>query len=162
MFFGRFSWPFPKSKERKDWGRQKGVTPICSDLFRFPRFLPICSDLRSSSSGSVPIWSDLLRFVPICFQNKSEQANKFKKGRGVFVARSGKDVAPYRIWKYSNPQNKAKIHRKCKKKGFVVLSVYFCPILLMDPFSYSLGSQLFPNARFFGAISRWPWSGALI
>ena len=29
------------------WGRQKGVTPIGSDLFRFLCFLPICSDLRS-------------------------------------------------------------------------------------------------------------------
>ena len=58
------------------WGRQKGVSPICSDLFRFPRFLPICSDLRSLFSGMprfVPICSDLLRFLQICFQNKSGQ-----------------------------------------------------------------------------------------
>ena len=40
------------------------------DLFRFS------SDLRSLFSGiprSVPICSDFFRFVPICFQNKSEQ-----------------------------------------------------------------------------------------
>ena len=50
------------------------------DLFRLPRFLPICSDLRSLFSGFLPISSDFLtfssdlfRFVPICFQNKSEQ-----------------------------------------------------------------------------------------
>ena len=55
------------------WGRQKGVTPICSDLFRF---LPICSDLHSLFSGIprfVPICSVFFRLVPICFQNKSEQ-----------------------------------------------------------------------------------------
>ena len=46
------------------------------DLFRFPRFLPICSDLRSLFSGIprfVPICSVFFRFVPICFQNKPEQ-----------------------------------------------------------------------------------------
>ena len=58
------------------WGHQKAVTPVCSDLFRFPRFLPICSDLHSLFSGIprfVPICSDLIRFLTICFQNKSEQ-----------------------------------------------------------------------------------------
>ena len=42
-------------------GRQKGVTPICSDLRSLfsgiPRFVPICSDS--------------LRFLPISFQNNS-------------------------------------------------------------------------------------------
>ena len=49
------------------------------DLFRFPRFLPICSDLRSLFSGIlrfVPICSDLLRFLPICSDLFSEQTNK--------------------------------------------------------------------------------------
>ena len=58
------------------WGQQKGVTPICSDLFRFARFLPICSDLRSLFSGMprfLPICSDLLRFLPICSDLFSEQ-----------------------------------------------------------------------------------------
>ena len=44
------------------------------DLFRFPRFLPICSDLRSLFSGMprfVPICSDLFRFVFRANQNKS-------------------------------------------------------------------------------------------
>ena len=41
-----------QSSEPPIWGRQKGVTPICSDLFRFPRFLPICSDLRSSQTSN--------------------------------------------------------------------------------------------------------------
>ena len=53
------------------WDRQKGVSPVCPDLFRF---LPICSDLRSLFAAIprfAPISSDLLRFVPICFQNKS-------------------------------------------------------------------------------------------
>ena len=49
---------FPES-EPPIWGRQKGVTPICSGLFRFPRCLPICSNLRSLFSG-IP------RFVLIC------------------------------------------------------------------------------------------------
>ena len=71
----------PQRSEPPIWGRQKGATPICSDLFQFPRFLPICADLHSLFSGMprfVPICSDLLRFLPICsdlfserFQNKS-------------------------------------------------------------------------------------------
>ena len=40
------------------------------DLFRFPRFLPICSDLRFLFFRGCP---DLFRFAPFCFQNKSEQ-----------------------------------------------------------------------------------------
>ena len=50
--------------------------PIWPDLFRFPRFLPICSELRSMFSGIprfVPICSDLLRFLPICSDLFSEQ-----------------------------------------------------------------------------------------
>ena len=39
------------------------ISPFSSDLFRFA-FL-VC--------GNTPICSDLLRFVPMCFQNKSEQ-----------------------------------------------------------------------------------------
>ena len=55
---------------------ERGHPAICSDLFRFPRFLPICSDLRSMFSGIprfVPICSDLLRFLPICSDLFSEQ-----------------------------------------------------------------------------------------
>ena len=69
-------FPIQQTDGAPDWGRQKGITPICSDLFRFPRFLPICSNLRSLFSGIprfVPICSVFFRFVPICFQNKSEQ-----------------------------------------------------------------------------------------
>ena len=43
------------------------------NLFRFPRFLPICSDLHSLFSGIprfVPISSDLFRFVFRTNQNK--------------------------------------------------------------------------------------------
>ena len=40
------------------WGRQKGVTPICSDLFRF---LPICAP---GVRESIPVCSDLFRFAP--------------------------------------------------------------------------------------------------
>ena len=40
----------PKISLTRFLGHQKGVTPICSDLFRFPRFLPTCSDLRSLCS----------------------------------------------------------------------------------------------------------------
>ena len=63
------------------WGRQNGVTPICSDLFRFPfffRFVPICGPCFRECPDLfrfAPISSDLLEFVPICFdsdnQNKS-------------------------------------------------------------------------------------------
>ena len=64
------------------WGRQNGVTPMCSDLFDFPRFLPICSDLRSLFSGIprfVLICSDLLRFLPICSDLffRTDQGNPF-------------------------------------------------------------------------------------
>ena len=52
-------------------GRQKGHP----DLFRFPRFLPICSVLRSWFLG-IPrfllICSDFFRCLLIRFQNKSE------------------------------------------------------------------------------------------
>ena len=60
------------SSEPPIWGQQKGVTLICSDLFRFPRFLPICFRFALLVFRSTPICSALLRFVPICFQNKSE------------------------------------------------------------------------------------------
>ena len=43
------------------------------DFFRFPRFLPICSDLRSLFAGMprfVPICSDFFRFVFRTNQNK--------------------------------------------------------------------------------------------
>ena len=46
------------------WGQHKGVVPICSKLFRLPRFLSICSDLHSLFLGIprfVPIFSDLFR-----------------------------------------------------------------------------------------------------
>ena len=59
-------WALLKS-EPPSWGRQKGVTPICPNLFRFPRFLPICSDLRSLFSEIprfVPIFSVFFRFAP--------------------------------------------------------------------------------------------------
>ena len=36
------------------------------DLFRFPRFIPICAPCFWE-------YTDLLRFLPICFQNTSEQ-----------------------------------------------------------------------------------------
>ena len=69
----------PQLSEPPAWGHQKGVTPICSDL-PIPRFLPICSDLRSVFSGKprfVPIrsdffrCSDFFRFVFRTNQNKS-------------------------------------------------------------------------------------------
>ena len=51
------------ASEPPNWGGQKGVTPICSDLFRFFRFVPICAPCFREF---VPICSDLFRFVPIC------------------------------------------------------------------------------------------------
>ena len=53
------------------WGRQKGVAPICFDFPVFFRFVPI--SLFSGRLRFVPSCSDFFRFVPICFQNKSEQ-----------------------------------------------------------------------------------------
>ena len=56
------------------WGRQKGITPICSDFPVFFRFVPICAPCFREYPDLfrfVPICSDFFRFVPICFQNKS-------------------------------------------------------------------------------------------
>ena len=69
---GGFRSLFRKS-EPPVWGHHKRLTPICSDLLRFPRFLPICSDLRSLFSG-IP------RFVPICsdfFRSETDQGYSF-------------------------------------------------------------------------------------
>ena len=70
-------WIFqPEFRRSPIWCRQKGVSSICSDLFRFPRFLPICVPCFRECPDLfrfVPICSVFFRFVPICFQNKSEQ-----------------------------------------------------------------------------------------
>ena len=72
----------------------------------------------------------------------------------ILEPRIGKELAPYRIGKHSNPQNRAKIHQKyTKNRGFRVFLVYFCPILLVGTFSYSLGGQLFPEPRSLPVIS---------
>ena len=51
------------------WGHRKGVTPICSVCSDFPVFFRFAFLVF----WNTPICSDLLRFVPICFQNKSEE-----------------------------------------------------------------------------------------
>ena len=59
--------------EAPDLGSAEGDHP---DLFRFVPISPFSSDLRSLFSGVprfVPICSVFFRFVPLCFQNKSEQ-----------------------------------------------------------------------------------------
>ena len=60
------------------WGRLKGVVPICSvffDSFRFALFVsgnaPICSNLLRFISMCSDLFQNILRLVPICFQNKS-------------------------------------------------------------------------------------------
>ena len=55
------------------WGWQKGFTPICSDF-------PISSDLfrfALLAFRNAPVCSDLLRLLPICFENESKQINPF-------------------------------------------------------------------------------------
>ena len=67
-----------------DLGSAEGGHP---DLFRVPRFLPICSNLRSLFSGFVPlcselpICSDLLRFLQIV--SEQIRANPFLKCAAV-------------------------------------------------------------------------------
>ena len=69
--------------------------------------------------------------------------------------RVGKDLTLYRIGKHSNPQNRPKIRQKNTKKiGFSVCLVYFFPILLVGPFSYSIEGQVFRNKRVFTLV-RW-------
>ena len=59
---------------------------------------------------------------------------------------AGKDLAPYRIGKHSNPQNSPTIHQKYSKKyDFRYFWGYFFPILLVGAFSYSVGGQVFRN-----------------
>ena len=73
----RVSAVFGKS-EPPLWGRQKVVTPICSD---FPVFLPICSDLRSLFSGIprfVPIYFELFRLFRFVFKtNQNNLGGRF-------------------------------------------------------------------------------------
>ena len=59
----------------------------------------------------------------------------------------GKDLAPYRIGKHSNPQNRPKntSNIDLKKTRFSVFFVYFCPVLLVGAFSCSVGGQVFRN-----------------
>ena len=57
------------------WGRQKGVTPICSDFFVFFRCVPICTPCFRE-------YPDLFRFAPISsalfrFVFRTNQGNPF-------------------------------------------------------------------------------------
>ena len=76
-YFFEYFWAF--WSEPPIWGRQKGVTPIfpiCSDFPVFFQFVPICAPCFREYPDLfwfVPICPVLFRFVPICFQNKSEQ-----------------------------------------------------------------------------------------
>ena len=57
-------------------------------------------------------------------------------------------VGPYRIGNAAALKTGPKYTKntkKKKKKDFRAFSVYFCPILLVGPFSYSLGGQPFPK-----------------
>ena len=58
----------------------------------------------------------------------------------LLCLRIEKDLAPYRIGKHSNPQNRAKMLSKIQKIRFLV---YFCPLLIVEAFSYSVGGQVF-------------------
>ena len=56
-----------------DWGRQKGITLICSEFPVFFRFVPICAPCFWECPD-FPICSDLLHFVPIFVPiSKAEQ-----------------------------------------------------------------------------------------
>ena len=58
-------FPLGKGQSPRFGVSRRGSPPISSDLFRFPLFLPICSDLRSLFSGIPRFESDLFRFAPI-------------------------------------------------------------------------------------------------
>ena len=56
-------------------------------------------------------------------------------------------MAPYRIGKHRNPQNRAKIHQKTTILGiFGVFLAYFCPLLLVGALSFFVGGQVVRNA----------------
>ena len=58
--------------------------------------------------------------------------------------RVGKDLAPHRIGKHSDPQNRAKIDQKYSKNMiFGIFGVFFPPISLVGALSYSVGGQVF-------------------
>ena len=62
------------------------VTLTCSDLFRFPLFLLLCSHLRSLCSGMPP---DVFRFAPICSDFFREQI-RTNQGNPLQSPRAGK------------------------------------------------------------------------
>ena len=54
-------------------GSTEGSHPICSDFPVSFRFVPICDPCFRGCPDFLPMCSNLHRFLPICFQNKSEQ-----------------------------------------------------------------------------------------
>ena len=54
-------------------------------------------------------------------------------------------LGPLQDRKTQQPLNSPKIHQKYQKIRFSVFWGYFCPILLVGAFSYSVGSQVFRN-----------------
>ena len=58
------------------WGRQKGVTPICSDFPFFFRCLPICVSCLWEYHDLFLFVLGIPRFLPICFQNNAEQTSE--------------------------------------------------------------------------------------
>ena len=68
--YTRFS-PLGILSEPPIWGRQKGVTPTCSDFPVFFRFLPICTLCFWDLFQFVLICSAFFRFVLRTNQNKS-------------------------------------------------------------------------------------------
>ena len=104
------------------WVRQKGVTPICSDFFRF---LPICAPCFREIPD-VFRFAPFSSFVPICFQNKSEQIREtpfcrplfrrdVKWGMGWVMVGTAVFGAPRFFAK--TLENTAFFHKKMQKSG---------------------------------------------
>ena len=57
----------------------------------------------------------------------------------------GKELAPHRIGKHSNPRSRAKIDQNTQKLGFSVFLCIFAPILRVGLFPILEGANSFPN-----------------
>ena len=64
--------PYAHPSEPPIWGRQRGLTPICSDF-------PVFFGFALLVFWKTPICSTFFRFVPMCYQSKirANQGNPF-------------------------------------------------------------------------------------
>ena len=83
------------------------------------------------------------------FLGNLPQNLRFENATIFLRLRFGKTLGPLQDRKHSNPQIGQTQIKNTQKIGFSLFSVYFCPILLVRPFSCSVGGQAFPKLRCF-------------